>query len=215
MDSRQVMAVLNNEPRFLSITPDTGQLELQAEETFPAVRDFMVNEVKRQNKSDMDHVAVPLVTAVWYHDSHVPSPPIHVHNDGTQVTNFPESLALWAGVSDTDRTAAMDSKCDAKECSPQEVTAVREAEQRYWDGIRKAVRAAEQKRPTKKEMKKHGPPYKCKRTVRFGVSNETARVNYPFSGQQVTASLRNIGYSVDYETGEMFPIENEGGKSEL
>jgi hypothetical protein len=209
------MMVLNHEPRFLSITPDTGQLELEAKETHSAVRNFMLNESKKQGKSDTEYVAVPLVTAVWFHESHVPSPPIHTHEDGTMVTNFPESLALWAGVNDTDRTAVIDSKCEVEECPQEQYTQAQEAEQRYWDGIRNSVRAAEQKRPTKREMKKHGPPFKCKKTVRFGVSNDTARINYPFSVQQVTASLQNIGYAVDYEGGEMNPIESNADKSEL
>ena len=106
VDSRQVMNVLNHEPRFLSITPDTGQLELNAPETWPLVRDFMRHEIQTQDKNDADYVAIPLVTAVWFNpESHVPSPPIHTHEDGTQVTNFPESLALWANLKDADRTA--------------------------------------------------------------------------------------------------------------
>jgi hypothetical protein len=50
--SRQVMTVLNNEPWFLSITPDTGQLELTAPETWPLVRDFLRHEIQKQHKTD-------------------------------------------------------------------------------------------------------------------------------------------------------------------
>jgi hypothetical protein len=52
VDSQQVMTVLNNEPRFLNITPDTGQLELMAPETWPLVRDFMRHEIQKQHKTD-------------------------------------------------------------------------------------------------------------------------------------------------------------------
>lgn len=213
VDSRQVMTVLNNEPRFLSITPDTGQLELNADETSSLVREFMQNEIKKQGKIDTEHVAVPLVTAVWFNeDSHVPSPPIHTHKDGTQVTNFPESLALWANVNDSSRTAVTD--CMERNCNRQTLLKAKEAEKLYWNGIRKAIRSAEENRPTiKRQAKKHGPPFKCKRQVRFGVSNDTARVNYPFSMKQVTQSLKDIGYSVDYARGKVRC--SQGKQSEL
>jgi len=216
VDSRQVMAVLNNEPRFLSITPDTGQLDLNAEETFPLVREFMLNEIQKRGKSNIDHVAVPLVTAVWFNeDSLVPSPPIHTHKDGTQVTNFPESLALWANVNDTDRTAVMDSKCLVERCSQEQYDTAKEAEQRYWNGIRRTVRAAEAKRPSKWEATRHGPPFKCKRKIRFGVGNDTARVNYPFSLKELTSSLSKIGYSVNYKAAKVMHIGENTGKSEF
>ena len=198
------MTVLNNEPRFLSITPDTGQLDLNAPETSTLVRDFMQHEIQHQGKTNINHVAVPLVTAVWFNEkSHVPSPPIHTHKDGTQVTNFPESLALWANVNDSDRTALMD--CDAKQqCSPQEYSTAKQAEEQYWNGIRKAIRVAESKRSS--NNKKYGPPFKCQRQVRFGVGNDTARVNYPFSVQQITSILDVIGYTVDYTAGKVYRV---------
>lgn len=40
-----------------------------------------------------------MVMCVHFQESsHVPSPPMYTHEDGTQVTNFPDSLALWANV---------------------------------------------------------------------------------------------------------------------
>ncbi len=54
--------------------------------------------------------------AVWFNpDSLVPSPSIHIHKDGTQVTNFPESLALWANVNDAHRTPMID--CAERKCN--------------------------------------------------------------------------------------------------
>jgi hypothetical protein len=50
MDSRQVITVLNNERWFLSITPDTEQLELTAPETWRLVRDLMRHEIQKQTK---------------------------------------------------------------------------------------------------------------------------------------------------------------------
>jgi hypothetical protein len=208
VDSRHTMSILNNEPRFLSITPDTGMIDLDNSiaGTDARVRDFMLGEIKRQNKNDMLHVAVPLVTAVWFDKSHVPSPSIRVHEDGTEVTNFPESLAIWANVSDIDRTAVSNAQCGNNEpCSEERLAEAILAETRYWDGIRKAVREAERNTASKEDF---GPPFKCKRNVRFGVGHDTARVNYPFSAAGIEERLKDIGYKVEYTDGEIRPIDN-------
>jgi hypothetical protein len=193
IDARQVMAVLNNEPRFLSITPDTGMVDLQADETTPVVRALFTNIIQQQGKSDFETVAIPLVTAVWFQkESHVPSPPIRIHDDGTQITNFPESLALWANVSDADRTALVQEDCSDQTCSAEALQRV----QRYWDGIRRAVRHAEQSLAELKEVD-YGPPFSCQKKVRFGVGNDTARINDPFSSEQMTALLQSVGFHLE------------------
>jgi hypothetical protein len=87
--------------------------------------------------------------------------------------------------------------------------------QRFWDGIRKAVRNAEQNRPTKKQLQKYGPPFKCKQKVRFGVGPDTARINYPFSVDEITTSISKIGYRIDYLEGELYSLEQTATKEEL
>jgi hypothetical protein len=194
------MSVLQHEPRFLGITPDTGQIELNAAETDPTVKAFLLNEIKKQGKSDLEHLSLPLVTAVWFHEeSHVPSPPIRVHADGTEVTNFPESLSLWANVNPEDRFA---KKCEDEEqvCKREEKA---DAQQKFWDGIRAAVRTAENNRPTPEESKAFGPPFECKKKVRFGARPDTARVNYSFSTSEIKEKLEAIGMHVDFGQGEI------------
>ena len=190
------MSVLQHEPRFLGITPDTGQIELDAAETDPAVKAFLLNEIKKQGKSDVEHVALPLVTAMWFHESHVPSPPIRVHTDGTEVTNFEESLSLWADVNPEDRFA---KKCDDEE----KVCKRADAQQNFWDGIRNAVRTAEKNRPSAEESKEFGPPFKCKKKIRFGARPDTARVNYSISTSEIKEKLEAVGMDVDFGLGEM------------
>ena len=104
VDTRKAMGILNNEPRFLSITPDTGLVDLHIESsggyTTEMVRDLMLQEIHAQNKTDTTVVALPLVTAVWFNpESHVPSPTIDVLEDGTEVTNFPPEFGQmgWCG----------------------------------------------------------------------------------------------------------------------
>ena len=94
IDSRQVMAVLNNEPRRLSITSDTGQINLTAEETALAVKSLFAQLIEQQGITNKNAVALPFLTATWFqYKSHGHSPVLYIKADGTQVANFPESLA--------------------------------------------------------------------------------------------------------------------------
>ena len=208
VDSRQVMAVLNNEPRFLSITPDTGQIDLTAEETTLAVKSLFAKLIEQQGKTNKSAVALPLVTAVWFqYESHVPSPVLYVKADGTQVTNFPESLAKWAGVDDRGRTAMLDSLNCVDETCPAEAKV---AHQAYWDGIRAAVRKAEANRPqSEEEAASYAPPFRCKEKIRFGVDNDTARINSAFTAEDAMEVFKKSGYSLDFEAGVMLPTVTE------
>ena len=216
VDTRQVLTVLNHEPRFLSIAPDTGKVELDATETTRAVQQFLGGLVG----PDQDHkvVSIPLVTAVWFqYQSHVPSPILRTHNDGTEVTNFPESLALWAGVNDNDKTAVADTTrrllhCRGKQqqqqqtCPSSLLLDIEEAtfrQEAYWKGIRDAIRRAETKRPTSREEVTYGPPFRCQRYVEFGAKTNTARLNYPLTKDEVERRFHDIGYQVDFANGEI------------
>lgn len=215
VDARQVLSVLNNEPRFLSITPDTGLVELKSNGTFPLVRDFLTTHLKQSSSTVIDNVAIPLVTSVYFQESsHLPSPPYYSMDDGTKVTNFPDSLALWANVDDNDRTAVLGTteRCNSNDdstCGPTVwVEAVR-AEQRYWEGIRKAIRQAEANRPSEEVVQLYAPPFQCQRKVRFGVGKEddpentSKRVNYPFTSSEVEAILNEVGYRPDFVLGKI------------
>ena len=104
------MAVLNNDPHLLSITPDTGQIDLTAEETALAVKSLFAQLIEQQGIANKNAVTQPFLTATWFqYKSHGPSPVLYIKADGTQVTNFPESLAKWAGMDDRGRTAMLDS----------------------------------------------------------------------------------------------------------
>ena len=194
VDSRQVLTVLNNEPRFLSITPDTGLVDLTADETDETVKELAFSQIRRQEKKDLDSVAFPIVVATWYHDSFLPSPPVMQKEDGTVVTNFPDSLAAWAQVNDTDRTAGcLDIAKEECKATPDIV----KAQRRYWDGIRKAVRSAERDHLSSTEWKHNGPPFQCKRPARLGVSSDMARINYAFSRDDVKSLFKEAGFHID------------------
>ena len=160
VDEKQAVLVLLNEPRLLSITPDAGLVDLESSATDEVVRNLALSEIRRLGFANTTHVALPIVVATWFQaSSFVPSPTVQTLEDGTQVTNYPESLALWAGLDDADRTS--DNADDR---------------QRYWDGIRRAIRAAEADRGAPAEW-----PLDCQRLTRLGVDSETLRINYHWS----------------------------------
>lgn len=206
VDSRQFLQILNNEPRFLSITPDTGLVDLSTYETDEVVKKVALHEIQKQNKTDMAQVAFPIVVATWYHESFVPSPPVRIHaDDGTVVTNFAESLAKWAGVDDEDRTVGCSDTVN-QECPSDAVVA---AQNRYWDGIRKAVRHAEVNRLSRDEWKANGPPFDCQKDARLGASSDMARINYPFSARDLDEIFRQAGYSIDFKQAEVKQVITE------
>ena len=199
VDSRQFITILNNEPRFLSITPDTGLVDLTADQTDETVKILAQHEIDRQNKTDSSRVAFPIVVAVWYHDSFVPSPEIQEKSgNGTMVTNFPESLARWAGVDDADRTAGWCSEAAGRETCPAR-DAVMASNRRYWEGIRRAIRHSEDTPLSRSDWRSNGPPFHCDQRTRLGVGSETARINYPFSTRDLVSIFSpERGYEIDF-----------------
>ena len=180
IDTRQVLHVLNNEPRFLSITPDTGLIDLHTIhnngssssvlppsliESYQPVHTFIEHYIQQLQEQTPDrvidtrYVAVPLVTAVYFNpSSHVPSPILYHLHDGTEITNYPDSLAKWANVNSSDRTALYDAGCTTiptttnTTCTDEMKEAAQLTEKRFWYGIRIAIRQAELQRLLKEQF---------------------------------------------------------------
>ncbi|CAM9287427.1 unnamed protein product, partial [Laminaria digitata] len=85
VDSRQALATLLLEPRYLSMAPDTGLVDLAAEETDQSVRELVRHQAGVEGKSDLDHAAFLVVTGVWSAGSLIESPVLYTKEDGTQV----------------------------------------------------------------------------------------------------------------------------------
>lgn len=210
VDTRQAMGILNNEPRFLSITPDTGLVDLSDASgrfTTDLLKNFMQNEIQKQNKSNTNVVAIPLVTAVWFDaTSHVPSPIIDTLEDGTQVTNYPQSLAKWAGLDDalpSQLPVVSKDTCVTNEDSTVDDNttgyhAKSGPERDHWDKVRSKIEEAESNRPSEDEAQKFAPSnWNCKKKARFGVSMDMARVNYAFGANDLKGALKLAKYD-DY-----------------
>jgi hypothetical protein len=201
VDTRQFATILLNEPRFLSIAADLGLVDLQAEETGPLVKFIAQHEMARHQKTDADYAAFPIVTGAWYNPtSHVPSPVLYTKEDGTQVTNFPQSLATWAGViNGTECSARTDDEAF-------DFLAAGEASQYFFDSLRTAIRHAEENRPSLAQAMAHGPPFPCEKKARFGVSKDMARINYPFTPEDFREMLRKGGFEIDFQASQVAKV---------
>jgi hypothetical protein len=106
VDRRQAVRALLNEPRFLSMTPDLAKVDIDAEETDASTRALILQAIKETPGMTNTHQATFLqVISTWKSCHFVPSPVRYTKPDGTRVTDFPNSLAGFAGTRDVERTA--------------------------------------------------------------------------------------------------------------
>jgi hypothetical protein len=121
VDRRQAAKALLNEPRFLSMVPDLAKVDIEAEETDASLRTLLLQAIKETlGMTNTKQVTFLQVISVWSSCHFIPSPVLYTKPDGTRVTDFPNSLAAFAGTSDKTRTAEPDT---------------------YYAAVEKAVRA--------------------------------------------------------------------------
>jgi hypothetical protein len=105
VDRRQAARALLNEPRLLSMTPDLAKVDVEAAETDEPVRKLILQAIKETPGSTNTKQATFLqVISTWKSCHFVPSPVLYTKPDGTRVTDFPNSLAKFAGTTDKQRT---------------------------------------------------------------------------------------------------------------
>lgn len=98
VDRRQAARALLNEPRYLSMTPDLAKVDIDATETDTDVRNFIRRAIQETpGITNNNQVTLLQVISTWKSCHFVPSPVITTKADGTRVTDFPNSLALFAG----------------------------------------------------------------------------------------------------------------------
>ena len=163
---QQVLRILAGEPRYLSISPDTGLVDLTAPETSDIVKRLAQSQIQKLGFTNQTAFALPLVTGTWFDaQSFVESPVVFVKQDGTRVTSFDESLALWAGVDRNDLLA--DGDLDRRD--------------RAWKTVLAKAKEAEM------DATETAFPKLCHDAVRFGVSNDHLRLNYPLTEAEIQA----------------------------
>jgi hypothetical protein len=201
VDTRQFITILMKEPRFLSIAPDLGLVDLNVRETSPVVKFIAEHEMTKQGKTNSSYIAFPIVTAAWFNPtSHVESPVLYTLEDGTEVTNFAQSLATWAGIIAADSCSSASEDGDDVDSESFAFLAA-SAQDDFWKAIRKSVRQAEENRTVTSMT---GPPFQCKKQARFGVSKDMAQINYPFVPSVFSAILAEGGYSIDFASARVF-----------
>jgi hypothetical protein len=230
VDARQVLSVLAGEPRFLAIAPDAGLVDLRSEETDDRIRRIAARAAaarssrggRRAAGSDRAaatteaeaatagdgaeadaFAAIPLVTGVWFHPSYVESPPYKVMEDGTKVTSYAESLALWAGVEDhqhlrrgasggEDVGGAQEKGGGASVADKAAAAAAAlAASEAAWNRVFEATRLAEAEAARRRlpEQDEHTAPFpasahrpaevECRERVRMGSGSAHVRLNVP------------------------------------
>ena len=104
IDRRQAVRALLNEPRFLSMTPDLAMVDIKATETSRNLRKLIKRAIKDDQiilpPKNRDFATLLTVVSTWDSCHFVPSPILYTKDDGTRVTDFPNSLAEFAGVTD-------------------------------------------------------------------------------------------------------------------
>ena len=129
VDRRQAARALLREPRYLSMVPDLAKVDIHAVETDPDVRNFILQAIEEDTTllgpKNTNQVTLLQVISTWKSCHFVPSPVLYTKPDGARVTDFPNSLAAFAGVTDALRTsnpaaynAAVDAAVRAKLALP-------------------------------------------------------------------------------------------------
>ena len=103
VDRRQAARALLREPRYLSMVPDLGKVDIDADETSPDLRKLLRQAIQEDTtllglKND-NQVTFLQVISTWKSCHFVPSPVLYTKSNGVRVTDFPNSLALFGNTS--------------------------------------------------------------------------------------------------------------------
>ena len=100
VDRRQAARALLREPRLLSMVPDLGKVDIDADETSPDLRKLLRQAIQEDTSilapKNNDQVTFLQVISTWKSCHFVPSPILYTKPNGVRVTDFPNSLALFA-----------------------------------------------------------------------------------------------------------------------
>jgi len=100
VDRRQAARALLREPRYLSMVPDLGKVDIDAEETSPDLRKLLRQAIAEDSTilapKNQNQVTFLQVISTWKSCHFVPSPVLYTKPNGLRVTDFPNSLAKFA-----------------------------------------------------------------------------------------------------------------------
>ena len=177
---------------------------MTAEETGPVVKHLAYHEISKQNKTDKNYAAFPIVTGAWFNPlSHVPSPVLYTKEDGTEVTNFPQSLATWSGVIGENLSKEELHAMRFESSESFDFLEAGTSSEHFFDSVAKRIEQGEKERYDQATKSgDYSPSHyssQCTEKARFGVSADMARVNYPFTPNDITTIFQKGGFEIDFK----------------
>jgi hypothetical protein len=173
-----------HEPRFLSISADTGWVDVTDAASSDSVRRLIYHRTKQagmQDEGTYSRVTLPLVTGIYFSAlSFVESPPVEERDDGTRVYSFDGSLAQW-----------IDMKTPQSSVSKPYQHYSQTFSQDHWDALFVKIRQAEE--ALRKQQFTATPPWNvtCSddRLVTFGSAVHDARLHSSWTLWQLENAL--------------------------
>lgn len=103
----QLPLIVYGSPHDWTISSNGGTIDLTALETSQEVKELAQREIQRHGFSNEGSFSALLVTGMWFDAQHYVEMPVisTSHDDGTHVTSFVDSLALWSGANGQDLVA--------------------------------------------------------------------------------------------------------------
>lgn len=221
IDSRQAIIALAGEPRFLSIAPDMGLVDLRAADdlTFPDIKKlshaFSLTVTK---KPDHDRIAFMTVTSTWMKSTFVANGVIRKDMNGI-ITDYPESVGIWSA-SILNKNGTHQSYPEGCGSNPKggQVTNVVTAMD-YKRCIDAAIRLQEFEHTLDEDSSLVGDNEKneccasgcnkrfnCQSPARYGTDKNTARFNKVMSACELEDLMAKAGVTND-SGGPKFPLQ--------
>jgi len=211
VDARQLLHVLGNEPRFLSIAPDMGLVDLTASDewTWPDIKSLAKAYATNSEYSglfsgqiNLNSVAFLTVTSTWHkRDTMVGLPTIYNNHD-MMVTDFPESTALWSRqILNLHATHEVYPEGCGSDPMPHlgdngSVVNLTSALD-YQECIHAAIVLQE----AEYDNNNHNlPPYTCQQPARYGTDAHTARINKALTACQWEHLMMQAGIVLETDS---------------
>ena len=233
VDSRQAMHALAGEPRFLSIAPDMGLVDLTSGDhfTWPSIKALSAAYSRDLALSGIEHpdpnrIAFLTVTSTWFKSTFVENGIIYEDAENS-ITDYPESTGLWSkhilnqrgmharfpqgcGSDPTGgQIPGVESADDYKVCID---TAIRLQETKYTvneNGNHIGQYNSIESCPWRNESTTESRScyFECRKPARYGTTSNMVRFNKVIEACDLEALMIDAGLVDDITGGPKFPLQ--------